>query len=99
MGINAASKSGETALMIALLSDHVDAARRLIEAGADVKKRDEDGWTTLMSAAFGNCVDMIDQLLGAGVEIDAKANNGETALMIANRRDSHLAAAKLAEKS
>ena len=52
-----------------------------------------------MHAAQGFDVAMIEQLLEAGVEIDAKANNGETALMIANRRDSHLAAAKLAEKS
>lgn len=74
---------GESPLMMAALQGHLDAARLLIERGADVNK---PGWTPLHYAASKNQPGqerMVALLLEHHAYIDAASPNGTTPLMMA----------------
>jgi uncharacterized protein len=70
----------ESPLMMASLKGHLDIARRLIAAGADVNK---PGWTPLHYAATHGHVDIIRLLLEEHAFIDPTSPNGTTPLMMA----------------
>lgn len=71
---------GDTALMMASLGGHLEIAKRLIAAGAQVNR---PGWTPLHYAAFGGNPELVRFLLERGAEKNAVAPNGYTALMLA----------------
>ena len=83
--VNATNAHGETALMLAAIKGHVELARQLIAAEADVNKT---GWTPLHYAASGTTQDakaMVALLLEENAYIDAASPNGTTPLMMAVR--------------
>ena len=77
---DAVNGAGETLLMMAALRGHVDAMRRLIALGAQVKR---EGWTPLHYAASGESLAAAKLLLQQGAALDARAPNGSTPLMLA----------------
>jgi ankyrin repeat protein len=66
------ARQGQTALMWALDQKHLDAARGLIEHGADVNAHSKNGFTPLLFAAKQGDLDTVRMLLKAG----AKVNDG-----------------------
>lgn len=81
--VDARNAQDETPLMMAALRGHVNAARTLIERGADVNKT---GWTPLHYAATGTQPqqpEIIALLLENHAYIDAESPNGTTPLMMA----------------
>lgn len=81
--VDIANSSGETPLMMAALKGNLDAARRLVERGAQVNR---EGWTPLHYAASGSeSAAVVAWLLEHGAHVDARAPNGNTPLMMAAR--------------
>lgn len=81
--MNQTNPKGETALMLAAIKGRLEAARALIERGADVN---QTGWTPLHYAASctsDQAVAMLDLLIEHHAYIDAESPNGSTPLMLA----------------
>jgi ankyrin repeat protein len=75
---NAASTDGETLLMTAARGGHVDAARLLIERGAEVDARELwHGQTALMWAAAQGHPAMLRELIAHGADVNARSNEEE----------------------
>jgi len=72
-------------LAAALLTGQLDAAKRLIERGADVNSRQSGGAAPIHEAALLGRRDLIDLLLDNGAEIGARANDGRNAVSEAER--------------
>ena len=75
---------GQTALMWAIAEKHPEAARALIERGADVRARSKNGFTPLMFAAQQGDTDSVRTLLAAGADVNDTTPNGMTALLVAS---------------
>ncbi|MCE2542708.1 MAG: ankyrin repeat domain-containing protein [Acidobacteria bacterium] len=89
---------GETALMTAGRTGSVDAARLLLEHGADPHLAEElRGQTALMSAAAARHAGMVRLLLDHGVDIDLHSRGGFSALAFAVRAGGHGAVRVLLE--
>ena len=80
--INQRNPMGDSALMLAVLRGHDDAARALVKGGATVN---HEGWTPLHYAAFEGREAILDTLFAAGADVNAKAPNLATPLMLAAR--------------
>jgi hypothetical protein len=74
-----------TPLAVALLTGQIEAARRLIAAGADVNVRQAGGLAPIHEAALLGRNDILTLLLDSGAEIGARGNDGRTALTEAER--------------
>ncbi|CAJ1373916.1 unnamed protein product [Effrenium voratum] len=72
-----------TALYAAAEQGHVDVARCLLAAGADVNKVDENGRTAMYAAALNGHQDVVREFLEAGADKDHTDNEGQTPLQIA----------------
>ena len=73
--------NGETLLTQILRAGNVTIARRLIEGGASINRKNRRGETPLMMAALKGHVDfMKNTLFPMKVDADAQDNNGDTAL-------------------
>lgn len=72
-------------LAASLLAGQLDAAKRLIERGADVNSRQAGGFAPIHEAALLGRRDLIDLLLENGAEIGARANDGRNAVSEAER--------------
>ena len=59
---------------------HLDVARDLIEAGADVNAKDNNGLTPLCFCAAKGHLDVARALIEAGADVNAKKDNGVTPL-------------------
>ena len=70
---------GVVALMFAL---SVDAAKTLIDAGADVNVQDDSGITPLMRAAHRGKADIVRLLLDAGADALQRTHHGQNAIDI-----------------
>jgi len=89
--INAVSKHpmGVTPLHAALFGKRLEAARLLIELGADVNVRrggenwPRSGWTALHYAAGYGFIDLIQPLVDHDAELNTKDNDGKTPLRVA----------------
>jgi len=82
--IDFAVADGRTALNVAVMYRHVDVARFLIDAGADVTIADSNNATPLFNAA-GNCkaTELVRALMEAGADPEPKTRGGTTALQMA----------------
>src|SRR5690606_16401499 len=76
---------GTTALHWAVLRDQVDAARMLLDHGADPAAVNRNGMTPLYLAAQNGNAAMVALLLDAGASPNAVATTGESTLMTAAR--------------
>jgi len=81
----ARNRFGNTPLQAALLTGQFDAAKLLIEGGADVNLRQTGGFVALHEAALTGRKDLVDLLLDHGAEIAARANDGRNAVSEAER--------------
>ena len=78
--------AGETALMMAALRGHADAAGRLLDKGARIEALNEGeqpGWTPLHYAASAPTDAVTALLLARGAKVDARSPNRSTPLMMA----------------
>jgi ankyrin repeat protein len=82
---NAAQADGMTALHWAAHHDDVDAAKRLLAAGARAKCENHYGVTPLALACTNGDAELVRALLEAGADANATLRGGETALMTASR--------------
>ncbi len=89
--IDARSRNGDTALMVAALQPEPAMAIALIDRGAQINR---PGWTALHYAATSGSLDIIRRLLEESAFIDAESPNRTTPLMMA-ARSGHADAAKL----
>lgn len=67
----------------ASFSGHLDIAKRLIEAGADVNSSSENGTTPLIAAARSGYAEVVKLLLSRRANPNLKLDTGETALDVA----------------
>ncbi len=74
-----------TALHWAAHRDDFEAARLLVDAGADVKAANRYGVTPLSLACVNGNGPLVELLLGAGADPNTKLRGGETVLMTASR--------------
>jgi ankyrin repeat protein len=89
--LDARSRNGDTALMIAAFNGDTKAALELIDKGAEINR---PGWTALHYAcAVGNLV-LIRKLIETSAYIDAESPNKTTPLMMA-ARGGHLSSVQL----
>ena len=73
--------TGSSALMGVAFKGYADIARMLIDAGADVNRRNGAGQTALMMAALFDQRAIVDLLVAAGAErdaVDAAGNSAQT---------------------
>jgi ankyrin repeat protein len=80
--LDAQSKNGDTALMIAAFQSDAPTVKALIEKGAAINR---PGWTALHYAAASGNRDIIRYLLDQSAYIDAESPNRTTPLMMAAR--------------
>jgi ankyrin repeat protein len=66
---------GATPLHKAAFSGHYDAAKLLLENGADVAKHDYEGCTPLHKAAYSGQSKLVALLIENGAEVDAQVMN------------------------
>lgn len=83
--VNAAAADGTTALYGAAAHNDLDAAKKLIAAGADVSIASRYGVSALSLAALNGNAALIALLLKAGADPNTSLPDGETALMTAAR--------------
>jgi len=77
--VRAADAKGNTALHLVALHDHLDAARVLLGAGAQVNARNGDGMTPLMVAAKSGSLEVVKLLLKRGADTTITDMHGWTA--------------------
>jgi uncharacterized protein len=82
--IDCVNLEGDTAVVIALSGQHVEALRELAYAGADLDKADEEGNTPVMLAAQDGHIEALGILIAHGAHIDAANTSNRTALMLAS---------------
>ena len=80
--LDARSRNGDTALMVAAFSSELTAVRKLIDKGAEINRSE---WTALHYAAAVGSVSIIRVLLEHSAYIDAESPNKTTPLMMAAR--------------
>lgn len=80
--IDAQSRNGDTALMIAAFTGETAAVTSLIDKGAELNR---PGWTALHYAASAGHLKIIRKLLENAAYIDAESPNKTTPLMLAAR--------------
>ncbi len=65
--------------------NNVNEARRHLNEGADVNKKDEQGQTPLHHAAYGGQKEVTEVLLERGAKVNAKDDEGRTPLHLASK--------------
>src|SRR5205085_1855104 len=72
-----------TALMRAVAEKHLDVARVLVEAGADVRAKSSKGFTALLFAAQQGDIDSAKMLLAAGADVNEASPQYGSPLVLA----------------
>jgi ankyrin repeat protein len=81
--VNQRGLFGNTPLKVTVIWNDIEAARLLLDAGADVNARLEDGYTALHHAAAGGRHAMAALLCQRGASLDARNDDGKTPLDLA----------------
>lgn len=94
--IEQADVNGSTPLLVASLANHTPAARRLIEAGANVNAVNTQGETALIGAAYTRNAELADSLLARGAKPDVIDHTGKGPMIYAAAQGSdHIVGALL----
>lgn len=80
--LDAPSRNGDTALMLAAYKKNLEIAKALIDRGAEINR---PGWAPLHYAAAAGSVQIVRLLLDHDAYIDAESPNKTTPLMMAAR--------------
>jgi ankyrin repeat protein len=86
VAIDEPNSVGNTPLLMAASAGNAEAVRMLLDAGADLRNRDEEGNTALIAAAdqeYSNTIETIKVLLQRGAKLEDVNNEGENALHLA----------------
>ena len=70
---------GQVALHEACAYGHLECAKALLGAGADINKQANGGSTPLMIAAYNGKIEVVRELLKRGAKKELKNNSGKTA--------------------
>lgn len=81
--VNASTKRGKTALMLAAGKGEIPLIDRLIALGADVNRRNHGGGTALMYAAQYGKMQAAKRLIAEGAKVNLQGMKGWSAIMIA----------------
>ena len=81
---NLCDHKGNSLLMFACYHEHLETARMLLEAGAEVDRRNDRGQTPLGGVAFKGYAEIAALLLQYGADRDADNGGGMTPLMFAS---------------
>jgi len=73
-----------TPLHFACHHGRLDAARLLLDEGANIEAKHASGFTPLISASQMGHLEVVRELIARGASVDARANNGDTPLMVAS---------------
>ena len=84
---NRATDTDSTALAEACRHGHIEAARLLLEHGADTELCDEKRCTPLWEAVHHGHSDTVELLVGAGANVDAAGEHAQTPLHEASHRN------------
>merc|ERR1712072_273858 len=92
MGVSKGWEKGRTPLWIACQNGRVDAARLLLDKGADVNLATEKGTTPLHGVCDHWCcedshIEVVRLLLANGADVDQTTKDGQTSLDIAKSKD------------
>ena len=79
--------TGCVALHYACLNGHLECAKALLGAGADINKLTNDGNTPLMYAANEGKIEVVRELLKRGAKKELKSNNGNTAYYLTSNEE------------
>ncbi|KAI4274402.1 MAG: hypothetical protein LQ337_003974 [Flavoplaca oasis] len=77
--VNATDEEGRAPIMYASCFGHEDVVDALVEAGADVDKKDRNQWTALMWAMTNRHKNIAKMLLDNGASSTVKSSSGRTA--------------------
>ena len=83
LSVDSRTKEGSTPLMIAAVTDKLQAVKYLLKQGADPSLQDNRGWNVLHSVSQGGNPEVIDLMLSHVPSIDSRTKKGYTPLMIA----------------
>lgn len=72
-----------TALMVAVVSGHMEATKTLVMSNANVDARDAQENTALMYAAMAGNAEMTQLLIEHGADVNAVNREGQSVLMFA----------------
>ena len=75
-----------TALLEAVRHNHADVMQVLIDAGADIEKKDPFQCSPLLSGCESSVPDVVKVLVRAGADVGARDRDGKTCLMIVSAR-------------
>jgi len=82
--VDAQTKDGATALMLASRTGHSEITRMLMEAGAEVNTQDHNGFTALMIASAQGHIVVVRMLIEVRADVNARTEEGDTAFSIAH---------------
>ena len=74
--------TGCTALTIASNNGHDKCVNKLIEAGADVNRMDDEGFTALIAASYYGNYKCVKQLLQSGADVNIKTKRSKTTALL-----------------
>ena len=81
-----ADEHGQTQLFLACCNGQVDAARLLLDNGADVHRRDSRNTTPLSLAAYYGPIEVVQLLLDSGADADLNVADEDGDTPIANAK-------------
>jgi ankyrin repeat protein len=81
--VDDASDEGITPLIAACSEGHLEVAKLIIEAKANVNAKDQDQTNALMAAAARGHAEIVKELVAAGASVNEQNADGHTALMFA----------------
>ena len=80
---------GYTPLIYAVHCNKIEFVKLLLNAGADIDKKNDNGNTALISAAYNGNIEIVELLLNAGAYINKQNNVGDTALIFATLNNNY----------